>query len=136
MSRNDVISFIQGGKAASERHYAICDEQDMYMGTISLKHIDEKNGTAEYAIVLRREVQGQGYAGFATREILRIAFEELGLHKVYLNVLRENTHARGFYEHIGFRYEGTQREQLCIRESYRDLCWYGLLADEWKKSHV
>ena len=92
-----------GGQSAAARHYAICDDEDAYQGTISLKDIDVENGTAEYAIVLRRQAQGKGYASFATREILRIAFEELGLHKVYLNVWKENAHAVGFYEHMGFR---------------------------------
>ncbi len=94
-----------GGQSAAARHYAICDDEDAYQGTISLKDIDVENGTAEYAIVLRRQAQGKGYASFATREILRIAFEELGLHKVYLNVWKENAHAVGFYEHMGFRPE-------------------------------
>ena len=132
MSQDDVISFIRGGQSASERHYAICDADDTYMGAISLKHIDVENGTAEYAIVLRQAAQGRGFAGFATREILRIAFGELGLHKVYLNVLKENTHASGFYEHMGFRYEGTQREQLVIGGQRHDLHWYGMLVSEWR----
>ena len=132
MTRDRALLFIQGARAATERHYAICDDADEYMGTISLKHIDEANGTAEYAIVLRRAAQGQDYAGFATREILRIAFGELGLHKVYLNVLKENEHASGFYEHMGIRYEGTQREQLLLGGRRQDLKWYGILAGEWK----
>ena len=131
MTRDKVLLFIRKGQTATESHYSICDDADTYMGTISLKQIDVVNGTAEYAIVLRQVAQGQGFAGYATREILRIAFEELGLHKVYLNVLKENEHASGFYEHIGFRYEGTQRAQLVIGGRRHDLKWYGLLADEW-----
>lgn len=131
MTQENVLSFIRGGQSASERHYAVCDDADTYMGTISLKHIDHENGTAEYAIVLRRAAQGKGFAGYATREILRIAFGELGLHKVYLNVLKENKHAAGFYEHMGFRYEGNAREQLIIRGVRHDLLWYGMLAGEY-----
>lgn len=55
MTMEDVLSFIQGGQDASARHYAICDDKDVYQGTISLKEVDMENGTAEYAIVLRRQ---------------------------------------------------------------------------------
>lgn len=128
----DVLSFIRGGgQSASERHYAICDDNDAYQGTISLKDIDKENGTAEYAIVLRRQAQGKGYARFATQEILRIAFEELGLHKVYLNVWKENTHAVGFYEHMGFRREGEAREQIVLHGKRCSLLWYGILENEY-----
>ena len=120
-----------GGQNDSDRHYAICDDNDAYQGTISLKDIDKENGTAEYAIVLRRQVQGKGYARFATREILRIAFEELGLHKVYLNVWKENTHAVEFYEHMGFRREGEAREQIILHGKRCDLLLYGMLKGEY-----
>ncbi len=93
--------------------------------------MDKENGTAEYAIVLRRQAQGKGYASFATREILRIAFEELSLHKVYLNVWKENAHAVGFYEHMGFRREGDAREQIVLHGRHCDLLWYGMLRREY-----
>ena len=99
----DVQSFIRSAVSGDARPYAICDAAGTYEGTVSLKHIDTASGRAEYAIVLRHDAQGRGYASFATREILRIAFQELGLRCVYLNVRQENTHAIAFYEHIGFR---------------------------------
>ena len=133
MTIENALSFIQGGgQDASARHYAICDDKDVYQGTISLKAVDKENGTAEYAIVLRRQAQGKGYASFATREILRIAFEELGLHKVYLNVWKENAHAVGFYEHMGFRREGDAREQIVLHKRRCDLLWYGMLRREYR----
>ena len=131
MTMMDVLSFIQTEQNTSSRHYAICDDKDVYQGTISLKAVDMENGTAEYAIVLRRQAQGKGYASFATREILRIAFEELGLHKVYLNVWKENAHAVGFYEHMGFRREGDAREQIVLHGRHCDLLWYGMLRREY-----
>ena len=132
MTIENALSFIQGGQDASARHYAICDDKDVSQGTISLKAVDMENGTAEYAIVLRRQAQGKGYASFATREILRIAFEELGLHKVYLNVWKENAHAVGFYEHMGFRREGDAREQIVLHKRRCDLLWYGMLRREYR----
>ena len=55
-----------------------------------MKNIDLDNKKAEYAICVRKKAMGTGVAKEATLEILRIAFEEMGLNKVYLNVITEN----------------------------------------------
>lgn len=85
------------------RHYAVADEQDLYMGTISLKNIDSDAGRAEYAISLRTMAMGKGYAQAATGELFRLAKEELGLHLIYLNVYDFNIRAQKAYQKIGFK---------------------------------
>lgn len=113
------------------RHYAIVDEHDEYLGTISLKDIDMNSLNAEYAISLRKGAQGKGIATIATKEILRIAFEDIGLNRVYLNVLSENAAAIRLYEKCGFVYEGEFREHISIRGNMHSLKWYGILRDEY-----
>jgi RimJ/RimL family protein N-acetyltransferase len=102
-------------------HLAIVDEKDYYLGTISLKEIDHAAKNAEYAISTRASAHGTGAALQATREILRIAFEELHLDRVYLNVLDENSRANRFYQKCGFRYEGQFRDHLLIRGELKNL---------------
>lgn len=115
-------------------HYAIVNEADEYLGTISLKNISPVKG-AEYAISMRSAYQGKGIASWATREILRIAFEELELHRVYLNVLSDNVHANKFYVRNGFRYEGESKMCILIRGEMKSLKWYAMLEEEYKKIH-
>ena len=117
-------------------HYAITDENDEYMGTISLKDINLDANNAEYAISLRRCAQGKGIGKSATIEILRIAFEEIGLEKVYLNVLSDNKRAIGMYEKIGFVYEGEFRKHLFLCGEYKSLRWYSILKDEYKRKYT
>ena len=104
------------------RHYAIADTEDVYLGTISLKNITEAD--AEYAISTRGCAHGTGAAMAATREILRIAFQELGLKRVYLNVLAENGRANAFYRKAGFRFVNTEKNAVEIRGQEKDLNWY------------
>ena len=68
-------------------HFAIVNDADEYLGTISLKKIDNEKKCGEYAISTRKIVHGKGVAGQATEEILKIAFEKYKLDYVYLNVL-------------------------------------------------
>lgn len=116
----------------SHRHYAIVDEKDEYLGTISLKEIDSINMKAEYAIVLRRKVIGTSIASDATHQILNIAFNELMLNKVYLNVLAMNKRANRFYQKFGFVYEGTFRQDIKIENELYDLNWYSILKESYE----
>lgn len=114
-------------------HYAIAGSQDEYMGTISLKNIEKIMG-AEYAISMRRQFQGKGIASWATGEILRIAFEELDLNRVYLNVLSDNEHANQFYARNKFRYEGESKQCILVGSELKSLKWYAMLAEEFRKN--
>lgn len=133
MTYEDAIKYIENvNLKEDEVHYAIVDDNDEYLGTISLKHVDYENKKAEYAISTRKKAHGTGVAMKATYEIFRIAFEELGLNKVYLNVLSVNKRANKFYEKAGFEYEGEFKQDLQIRGHYYDLRWYGMLASTYE----
>lgn len=110
----------------SNKHYAIVDDKDFYLGTISLKNIDMNNLNAEYAIVLREAAIGKGIARDATIDILNKAFEDFKLKKVYLNVMADNVRAITFYEKMGFIFEGEFIEHLLIKGVYHNLKWYAI----------
>ena len=133
-TKEDVKKFIDSCNDSEENvHYACVDENDSYLGTVSLKNIDRKNKNAEYAISFCKVAQGTGSSKFATKEILRIAFEELGLEKVYLNVLTENARANSFYKKVGFIFEGEFKKHICVGGTLKDLNWYRMLKEEYFK---
>lgn len=113
-------------------HYAIAGGDNEYIGTISLKNIDKIEG-AEYAISMRKGFRGKGIASWATKEILQIAFQELGLNRVYLNVLSDNVHAIRFYEKNNFRYEGESKNCIQVGGQLKSLKWYAMLAEEYRQ---
>lgn len=116
MTKEKALNFIADSFNEENQHFAIIDEGDNYLGTISLKNISATDNNAEYAIVLRRKFWGKGYAQKATTAILDYAFNSLRLHKVYLNVLEENIRANNFYKKFGFTFE----EVLKIISTYRE----------------
>ena len=125
----DCNSFIQDSCDSENIHLAITDDQDEYMGTVSLKHITEE--TAEFAIVVRRNAMGKGYAIWAMKEILKIGFEEYGLQTIYWCVARDNTRALRFYDKNGF--ERVCPANLRFAEGYtekeiQDYIWYQVSA--------
>lgn len=112
-------------------HYAIVDETDEYLGTISLKEIDLESKNAELAISLRQKAQGKGIAADAMRQLLKIAFEEILLVRIYLNVLSENERAIRLYERCGFEFEGEFRDHLFLNGEYKSLKWYAVLKERY-----
>lgn len=127
MTIEKCIDYIHSANAAADcRHYAIVDENDVYLGTISLKEINTNDGSAEYAISTRSCAHGTGAAMQATEEIIRIAFEELGLRRVYLNVLTDNLRANAFYKKAGFQFERQEEDALEIRGTLKSLNWYAI----------
>lgn len=123
-------AYIEAARRETDsRHYAIADENDEYLGTISLKHIDPVRKDAEYAISTRKCAHGTGAALAATRRLLTIAFGELGLERVYLNVLTENGRANAFYRKAGFVFDRTEPSAVEIRGEKKDLNWYTIRKD-------
>ena len=93
----DCERFIQTAKNTAESlHYAIVDDEDEYMGTVSLKQI--MDGKAEFAITVRACAMGKGYARFGMEKIIEIGFSELGLNEIYWCVAPENARALRFYD--------------------------------------
>ena len=134
-NRDDVLQFIRAAQTEPEDgksiHYAVADEDNRYLGTISLKNVNLIDNNAEYAISMRKCAQGRGIATAATKEILRLAFEEFDLKRVYLNVLSTNSRAIHLYEKSGFIYEGEFRDHLFLNGKYYTLKWYGMLKEDY-----
>lgn len=112
---------------------AVSDRKNNYMGTISLKNINTDVKSAEYAISLRKAAQGMGIAEEATKQILKIAFVQMNLNRVYLNVTSGNQKAIKLYEKCGFLYEGEFRKHIFIKREIQSLTWYGMLKEDYFK---
>lgn len=120
----DVQNFIEQAQNDNQNlHLAVTDTDDKYYGTISLKNLDKAKGEAEYAIALHPCVFGKGAACQASVEIIRIAFNMLGLQRVYLNVIEDNRRAVRLYEKLGFRY--LYSDNISFKGNADTiLCWY------------
>lgn len=77
------------------------------------------------------EYQGRGHGFRATRLITEFGFEQLNLNKLTYKVLDSNEPSVRIIENLGATREGTLRREAFIDGEYRDVGYYGLLADEW-----
>lgn len=76
--------------------------------------------------------EGHGYATEAVRELIRLAFEDLGLRRLVANAFAANEASWRLMERVGMRREVyTVRESLHRSGEWMDGIGYALLADEW-----
>ena len=103
----DVIKNVLNGKEA----YAICLKTDnRAIGAIELKlngHTDmtERDDEGELGYWLGKPFWGQGIMPEAAREMLRHAFEDIGMTKVWCGYYEGNTKSKRVQEKVRFRYQ-------------------------------
>ena len=97
----DCERFINTASLSTEdKHFAIVDGNDNYMGTVSLKHIESQ--TAEFAITVRSAAMGKGYSRYGMQEIIKYGLNEMHLKKIYWCVSPDNKRAVKFYDKNGY----------------------------------
>ena len=105
-SRNVIRTVFQGKEA-----YAICLKTDeKAIGAIELKlngHTDmtDRDDECELGYWLGKPFWGQGIMPEAVKEILRHAFEEIGMTKVWVGYYEGNSKSKRLQEKAGFRYQ-------------------------------
>lgn len=98
----DCLDFIKyAADHTTDVHFAVVDDNDEYMGTVSLKHI--MDGSAEFAITVRKAAMGRGFSSFAMKEIIEYGFNTLNLNSIYWCVRPENKRAVRFYDKNGYK---------------------------------
>lgn len=109
------------------------DDAEM-VGHVELNQIDLQNRSATVSrVLLDPHRRGGGWGQAMVGEVVRIAFEELHLHRLDLYVFDFNCSAIACYEKVGFRREGMLRHARKVGKEYWNLCVMGLLEDEWKE---
>jgi diamine N-acetyltransferase len=74
--------------------------------------------------------QGRGYATEAVRQVADLAFQQMGLHRLYLHVFADNEAAIALYGLAGFCQEGLLREHVWKDGHFRDVLVMGRLCGE------
>ena len=126
----DAENFIRcSWKDKENINLAIASDEGEYMGTVSLKNIE--NNAAEFAITVRAEAMGKGYSWFGMESIIEKAFNEYCLESVYWCVSRDNTRAVRFYDKHNFHEALDIPDKVLSRyEGIDNLKWYSVLKGD------
>jgi RimJ/RimL family protein N-acetyltransferase len=115
--------------STSEVNLAICvRDSGKHIGNIYLRDIDPNARHASLEIFLGDSShRGQGFGSSAVRQLIRHAFEDLNLHRLWLHLLATNEAALRLYRSCGFEIEGTLRRHAIKGGKPVDVFIMGLL---------
>jgi RimJ/RimL family protein N-acetyltransferase len=104
------------------------------VGDCGLTLVSEEHRLGEIGFVLDPEHQGHGYATEAARELLRVAFGELRLHRVIGRCEPRNTASAAVLERLGMRLEAHLVENEWVKDEWQSELVYALLDREWSSA--
>ena len=102
------------------------------IGDVRLIEIDTAHGRAELGIAIgEKDCWGRGYGTDAIRRVLRHAFGELGLRRVWLITDADNARGIRCYKKCGFVWEGVLRGHRLRYGRPLDMIAMGVLREEF-----
>ncbi len=101
------------------------------VGDVLLTWTSREHGGGEVGYIFDPAVAGRGYATEAARELLRLGFDELGLHRIVARIYARNGASARVLQRLGLRREAYFVRNELLRGEWTDEIVYALLADEW-----
>lgn len=125
------------GRKNNIRLVIVDEANDAVVGAVYLTDIDWVARSAEFSVwVGDRSAQGNGAGKYATLSMLKHGFDDVGLNRVYLQVLVDNERALKLYRSVGFVAEGVLRQSVYKNGGFKDVLLMSVLASEYRTTHI
>ncbi len=102
------------------------------IGNCGLRITDASTREGDIGYEFDSRYWGQGYATEAAREMLRLGFEEHGLHRIGAGCVADNAGSARVLEKIGMRREAHLKEKAYFKGRWWDSLLYAILDREWQ----
>ena len=101
------------------------------IGYVNLQITSREHEQGEIGYILHPDHQGHGYATEGTRVMLRLGFDELGLHRIAARLDARNRASARLLERLGMRREALLYENELVKDEWTSELIYAMLRDEW-----
>ena len=115
------------------KYAIVLKESNKMIGAIEFR-VHERNKSGELGFTLSRHFWGNGYMTEAGELILELAFEVLGLERVYAGHEVKNSASGKVLIRLGMKCEGIFRKSEMIKGALVDSAYYSILKDEYLDS--
>jgi len=135
MSQAGADEFIERVRADKERVWfaIVLKEGDRVIGEAGLLRMFPAWRTTDVSIVIAdKEAWGKGYGTEVARLLLDFAFGSMNFHRAAIGVVGFNERALRFWEKVGFRKEGIERDGYYHGHAYHDFVMMSILEDEFR----
>ncbi|MEX1264979.1 MAG: GNAT family protein [Actinomycetota bacterium] len=104
------------------------------VGDVILQLVSDEHRQGEIGYIIHPDHAGNGYATEAVRPLLRIAFEDLGLHRVVGRLETRNVASARVLEKLGMRREAHLVENEWVKGEWQSELVYAILDREWRRA--
>ncbi len=128
-----VVAALEEHERGTTLPHVVLDDEGDVVGRVTLSQVVRgplQSASLGYWVDERHT--GRGLATEAVREVTRLAFAELGLHRVEAGTLVDNTASQRVLERCGFVRYGLAPTYLRIAGAWRDHVLYQLIAPAWR----
>ncbi|MCM3710217.1 GNAT family N-acetyltransferase [Sporosarcina luteola] len=98
-------------------------------GEINIR--DFSNRVGEIAYIMNPQYWGKGLATEVAKLLIAHGFSDLHLHRIFATCDPRNIGSLKVLEKVGMLKEGKLREDLLIKDGWRDSLLYSILEQEW-----
>jgi RimJ/RimL family protein N-acetyltransferase len=102
------------------------------VGEVNLSWGSEAHRQGEFGFVFNPAHHGRGYATEAAVQMLRLGFEELGLHRIVGRCDGRNEASARLMAKLGLRREAHFVQNEIVKGEWTDEVVYAMLSEEWK----
>jgi RimJ/RimL family protein N-acetyltransferase len=110
----------------------VLPETGTVIGDVLLVWVSRRHRQGEVGYIFHPDHGGRGYATEAAEVVLRLGFEELGLHRIVGRLDGRNTASARVLERLGLRREAHFVQNELVKGEWTDEVVYAMLADEWR----
>lgn len=101
------------------------------IGDVNLEWLSQEHQQGEFGFVFHPDHHGKGYASEAAKALLRLGFDNLGLHRIIGRCDARNTGSFTLMERIGMRREAHFRHADIFKGEWGEEYVYAMLAEEF-----
>jgi RimJ/RimL family protein N-acetyltransferase len=131
MAESWVRNVNAGMAAGTCRYWTIVHrESKNFIGSIGLSIFKEQEG-CEIHYWINADEWNRGYCSEATKRVIKYAFEDLNIHRLYVTHRENNAPSEKIIKKCGFIFEGKQRDGLKRFGKFENVMTYSMLRDEY-----
>lgn len=106
---------------------------EQLVGSFGTHDISHATRSTSLGYWVASSAQGQGLITACGEVVLAWCFEELGLHRVWLDAAEGNIRSRKVAERLGMVQEGVLRDALLVQGRWLSMVRYSVLEEEWRE---
>ncbi|MRH45100.1 GNAT family N-acetyltransferase [Aquibacillus halophilus] len=135
-SKGFVEQVVKDAKQDPRIRYALAvveNETGSLIGASEINIRDVENRSGEISYIIHPDYWGRGIATTVAAKLIELGFKQLNLHRVFATCDPRNVGSARVLEKVGMVKEGVIRDDILIKDGWRDSALYSLLEQEYYK---